>query len=593
MTKHPFEARRVATRAVTSVGPGLAVLYLTALPPSAEGQDPMPMPMNMPGMQMDMGNVDPNEWRMPPMEGMDMSMMPYLEGNLPTSAPFMPGMELSDMERSMLPEATYREVVELADGDGFELEAGLVRRSINGREFVMYGFNGQYPGPVLKVKQHSTITVNFTNNIEFSTTLRWHGIRVENEYDGVPGLTQRPVRPGDTFEYKVRVPDAGTFWYHPHQREEIAQDLGLYGNIIVESPDEDYYSPVNHEAVLILDDILIDDVGLLPWGLEAPTHVLMGRFGNVMLVDGKTSHELAVRKGDVVRYHLTNASNTRMFNLSWDGAPIKLVAGDLSRFEREVLVRSVVIAPGQRYVVEVKFDEPGEASMTSQIQAIDHFLGQFYADVDTLGTVSVAGEDTDADYGASFEQLRENVDVQADIEEFRSHFDREVDRELEITLNARGLLTPIQQMMAIDTFYVPPVEWNETMPMMNWLSTGQEVTWILPDVATMAPDRELGPARGWRFQEGDVVKLRLFNNPKSVHPMNHPMHLHGQRFLMLEQDGVRMNHLVWRDTAVVPVGAVVDLLIEMSNPGAWMLNCQIPEHVGSGMSISFTVEPAP
>ena len=504
----------------------------------------------------------------------------------------MPGMDLDDMQRDMLPEATYREVVELADGDVFDLEAGLVMRTVGGQDVIMYSFNGQYPGPVIKVKQHSTITINFTNNIEFPTTLRWHGIRVENQYDGVPGLTQRPVRPGDTFEYKVRFPDAGTFWYHPHQREDVAQDLGLYGNIIVESPDEDYYSPVNHEVILILDDILMDALGPIPWGFQSPTHVLMGRFGNVMLVDGKPSHELAVKKGDVVRYHLTNSSNTRMFNVSWDGAPIKLVAGDLSRFAKEVMVGSVVIAPGQRYVVEVKFDEAGDAAMTSQIQAINHFLGQFYASVDTLGTVTVADEDTDADYSAAFALLREPADVRADIDAMRPYFDREVDHELELTLNARGLLTPIQQMMAIDTFYVPPLVWNETMPMMNWLATGQEVTWILPDRATMSPDREVGPARGWRFKEGDVVKLRLFNNPKSFHPMNHPMHLHGQRFLVLEQDGVRMNSLVWRDTVIVPVGATMDLLIEMSNLGNWMLNCQIPEHVGAGMSISMQVDPA-
>jgi FtsP/CotA-like multicopper oxidase with cupredoxin domain len=579
------------TTCVAFLGSVWAVVGLTVLSSPVRAQDPMPM--NMPGMQHDMGNMDPNVWRMPPMEGMDMSMMPYLEGNVPTAAPFMPGMDLTDMQRSMLPEATYREVVQLADGDVLELEAGLVRRNVGGHDVIMYAFNGQYPGPVIKVEQHSTITVNFTNNIEFPTTLRWHGVRVDNRYDGVPGLTQRPVRPGNTFEYQVRFPDAGTFWYHPHQREEVAQDLGLYGNIIVESPDEDYYSPVNHEVVLMLDDILMDAMGPIPWGFEAPTHVLMGRFGNVMLVDGKESHELAVKKGDVVRYHLTNASNTRMFNLSWGGAPIKLVAGDLSKFEREVMVHSVVIAPGQRYVVEVKFDEPGEASLTSRIQAINHFLGQFYPTVDTLGTVTVADENTDADYSAAFAELREPADVAADIDAMRPYFDREVDKELELTLNARGLLTPIQQMMAIDTFYVPPLEWNETMPMMNWLATGQEVTWILPDVATMSPDRELGPARGWRFKEGDVIKLRLFNNPKSVHPMNHPMHLHGQRFLVLEQDGVRMSNLVWRDTVIVPVGATIDLLVEMSNPGDWMLNCQIPEHVGSGMSISMKVDPAP
>jgi suppressor of ftsI len=560
------------------------------LSPPVTAQDPM---AGMDHSQHNMGVVDPNVWRMPPMEGMDMSMMPYLEGNVPTATPFMPGMDLSDMERSMLPEATYREAVELADGDVLDLEAGLVRRTIDGHDLIMYSFNGQYPGPVIKVQQHSTITVNFTNNIEFPTTLRWHGVRVENQYDGVPGLTQRPVQPGATFEYQVRFPDAGTFWYHPHQREEVAQDLGLYGNIIVESPDENYYSPVNHEVALILDDILMDDLGPIPWGFEAPTHVLMGRFGNVMMVDGKASHELEVKKGDVVRYMLTNASNTRMFNVSWDGAPIKLVAGDLSKFEREVMVGSVVIAPGQRYVVEVQFDEPGDAAMTSQIQSINHFLGQFYATVDTLGTVSVADEDSEADYSAAFAQLREPEEVRADIDAMRPHFDKEVDHEVMLTLNARGLLTPIQQMMAIDTFYVPPLEWNETMPMMNWLATGQEVRWIIPDMASISPDRELGPARGWRFTQGDVVRLRLFNDPKSVHPMNHPMHLHGQRFLVLEQDGVRVNNMVWRDTVIVPVGSTLDLLIEMANPGDWMLNCQIPEHVGSGMSISMRVAPAP
>ena len=119
-------------------------ICLTVSPRWVEAQNPS-MPMNMPGMQHDMSDMDPNVWRMPPMEGMDMSMMPYLEGNLPTSSPFMPGADLDDMQRSMLPEATRREVIELADGDVLELEAGLVRRSLGGRKLVMYAFNGQYP----------------------------------------------------------------------------------------------------------------------------------------------------------------------------------------------------------------------------------------------------------------------------------------------------------------------------------------------------------------------------------------------------------------------------------------------------------------
>ena len=551
------------------------------------------MTMDMPGMPGDMALADPSGWRMPPMQGMDMSMMAFLGGETPTVEPFLPGADLDDMQRSMLPEATPAEVIELADGDVLDLTAGLVRRDIGGQSVIMYGFNNQYPGPLLRVRQHSSITVNFTNEIDFPTTLRWHGVRLENRFDGVPGLTQRPVRVGETFQYEVRFPDAGVFWYHPHQRGEIAQDLGLYGNIVVESSEPDYYDPVNHEETLILDDILIDESGLAPWGFEAPTHALMGRFGNVLLVNGETSRELEVRKGDVVRYQLTNASNTRILNLSWGGAPIKLIAGDLGKFERDIRVGSVLIAPGQRYVVEVRFDEEGEVALTNRIQAIDHARGEFYPHTDTLGTVFVSGEITAADHSETFGRLREHSEVQADIERVRPYFDRPPDRGLVLTMRARGLLIPIRQMMAIDTLYVPPVEWNETMPMMNWLSTGMEVTWILPDAAVMEDGQELRPAMGWRFTEGDVVKIRLFNDPKSLHPMNHPMHLHGQRFLVLEQDGVRLNDLVWRDTVLVPVGSTVDILVEMSNPGMWMFNCQILEHVGTGMSISFRVDPAP
>jgi FtsP/CotA-like multicopper oxidase with cupredoxin domain len=130
------------------------------------------------------------------------------------------------------------------------------------------------------------------------------------------------------------------------------------------------------------------------------------------------------------------------------------------------------------------------------------------------------------------------------------------------------------------------------MPVMNWLATGMEVTWILRDAAAVSAGDEIGPAVGWRFKQGDVVKIRLFNDPKTLHPMNHPMHLHGQRFLILEQDGVRSTNFVWRDTVILPVGSTIDILVEMSNPGNWMLNCQIPEHLGSGMSIALRVDPS-
>ncbi|MFQ5705505.1 MAG: multicopper oxidase family protein [Gemmatimonadales bacterium] len=577
---NPRSARAGAAIAHSSI----LLLCLLHVPRPTLAQEPQQMTMT--------AGKDPAAWRMPPMD-MAKAMATYLQGRVPDVTPFVPGSALTDAERAALPKATARQTIDLADGDTLDLNAGLVLHDVGGRSIIMYAFNGQIPGPLLRVKQHSAITVNFTNNVEFSTTIRWHGVRVDNRFDGVPGLTQRPVKPGETFQYTVEFPDAGVYWYHPHQHADIAQDLGLYGNIIVEAPEEDYYNPVNREEVLLLDDILIDDLGLFPWGLEAPTHALMGRFGNVLMVNGRTEYNLTVNRKEVVRFYLTNASNTRIFNLSWGGAAIKLIAGDLGKFEREAWVQNVVIAPGQRYVVEVLFDEPGEFALANRIQAIDHFMGKFYSRSDTLGTITVGTKTTDVDRSAQFTELRQHPEVQADIDRVRPYFDRPVDRELVLTVSGAALPNPILQLMIMDTLYNPPVEWNETMPMMNWLATGGDLTWVLRDAADIAAGGEIGPAVGWRFKQGDIVKIRLFNNPKAVHPMNHPMHLHGQRFLLLDQDGVRSTNFVWRDTIVVPVGSTVDLLVEMSNPGNWMFNCQIPEHVGSGMAITLRVDPSP
>ncbi len=130
------------------------------------------------------------------------------------------------------PTATLR----LADGDTLDLSAGLVRRTIQGKTFVMYAFNGQVPGPLLRVAREATVTVRFHNKIDLPSTVHWHGLRLDNEFDGVPGLTQPEVAPGKSFTYRVHFPDAGVYWYHPHVREDIEQAMGLYGNMIVDSP---------------------------------------------------------------------------------------------------------------------------------------------------------------------------------------------------------------------------------------------------------------------------------------------------------------------------------------------------------------------
>ena len=522
------------------------------------------------------------EWRMPPMD-MSMPMMPGIEGELPPAGPFLPG---ANVMTHMLPAAQPSEVVEMVDGDTLDIEATLVQRTFNEQAFVMYGYNGMYPGPLIKAPKGSTVIVNFTNNIEMPTTVHWHGLRLDNRFDGIPGITQAPVEIGETFTYELHFPDTGVFWYHPHIREDIQQDLGLYGNMLVEPAESDYYSPVHREEVLILDDILMDDAGMIPWGDNSATHALMGRFGNVKLVNGQPDYRLKVQKGEVVRFYFTNVANSRTFNLVFDGAQIKVVASDVSKFEREEWVTSVPIAPAERYIVEVQFDEARNFSFTNSIQAINHFRGEFYPHVDTLGVISVSEEAVQEDLTGAFNKLRSNEEVTTDIESYRAYFDRPPDHELELSVEVKDLPIPIMLSMEADTLYVPPIEWNDAMPMMNWLSTGHQVTWILRDRESGKENMDID----WRFKVGDVIKLRIFNDPETFHPMNHPFHIHGQRYLVLSIDGVRNPNMVWKDTSIMPVGSTIDLLVDMSNPGDWMMHCHIAEHLEAGMMLKFSVE---
>lgn len=520
-------------------------------------------------------------WRMPPMN-MEMPMLPGIHKELPPVEPFLAGLGLNKED---IPLAQPREILELADGDTVALQASIVRRTIKGQDLVMYGYNGQYPGPLLKAPMGATVVVEFNNQIEFPTTVHWHGLRLDSRFDGTM-FAQDPVQIGESFTYEVFFPDAGVYWYHPHVLEYIQQDLGLYGNMLVSPPNEDYYSPVNREEMIILDDILMDDQGLLAWGKDEPTHALMGRFGNVMLVNGETGYDLEVTKNEVTRFYLTNVANTRTFNMVFEGAKVKVVGSDVSKFEEEIYTDNVPIAVAERYIVEVMYEKPGTYPILNSIQAINHFRGEFYPHQDTLGMVTVKDEDIENLYVEEFNTLRINEDVKEDIAAFEPYFNKPVDKELQLTLSVDGLPLPIMQSMSVDTLYVPQIEWNDTMPMMNWLSTGNQVEWILFDPSSGKKNMDIH----WDFKKGDVVKLRIFNDPETFHPMNHPFHIHGQRHLVTSIDGIENPNMVWKDTSIIPTGSTVELLIEMSNPGKWMMHCHIGEHLDAGMMLGFSVE---
>jgi len=567
----------------TLVGRTAPALAQTTPPPQDSGAGAMSGMKGMamsPGMQMGPGA----SMSMPIPMPAGMPMMPGLIGLAPPGAVFLPG---AGVDPATLPAAAPRTVVRLTDGDTLDLTAALVRRTIHGHAYAMYAFNGQVPGPLIRVGQNATIVVRFHNRIDLPSAMHWHGVRLDNRYDGSVGVTQDAVPAGGDFVYRVHFPDAGLYWYHPHVREDIEQALGLFGNMLVDSPSHDYYPPANGDQVLMLGDLLMQADTLIPFGATGPDFVLMGRVGNVLLVNGEPSYAYQAPTGSVVRYYLTNVSSSRTYNVSFGGAPMKIIASDVSRFEHEASVASVVLAPAERYIVDVRFPRAGRYALVNAIQAINHVRGEFVPEVDTLGVVTVGPAHATPDYATQFATLRTNRDVARDIDRFRPAFDRPPDKTLRLTVATNALPLATVQFMTIDTAYFAPVEWVDGMPDMNWLSTSAQVRWILRDESSGKENMDID----WHVPQGSIVKLRLFNDPRSFHPMQHPIHLHGQRMLVVSRDGVKTEDLVWKDTVIIPVGSTVDLLIDASNPGAWMLHCHVAEHLGAGMMTVLHVDP--
>ena len=212
----------------------------------------------------------------------------------------MTSMDHFPTETAGLPTAGRPEVVELADGDTFALRITPVAKRIGDATVRMLGYNGSIPGPTLKVREGSEIAVDIENQGDHDTTVHWHGLRLENAYDGTHE-TQPLIPVGGRFTARVTVPDPGAYWYHPHVREDYGQELGLYGTVLVEPADPEYWPPANREVVLTLDDILLEDGKIAPFSQTETNYAAMGRFGNVLLVGGETSLALTARHGEHAR----------------------------------------------------------------------------------------------------------------------------------------------------------------------------------------------------------------------------------------------------------------------------------------------------
>jgi FtsP/CotA-like multicopper oxidase with cupredoxin domain len=386
---------------------------------------------------------------------------------------------------SGLPEAGTTETVALSDGDAYAIRIGPVAKRLGAETVRMLAYNGSIPGPTLRVPQGASIEVEVTNDGDLDDTVHWHGLRLDNRYDGTH-QTQDPIARGGRFTYRLSFPDPGVYWYHPHVREDYGQEMGLYGNIVVVPGDPAYWAPANRELTLTLDDILLEDGAVAPFDPATTTHSAMGRFGDTLLVGGETGAHLAVRPGEVVRLYLTNTANTRVFNVALPGARLKLVGGDSGRVERERLVDSAIIAPSERLVLDVLFDAPGDLELLHLTPARTH----------RLASVTVEGAPASPSYRREFEELRRDPELARERERLPQVLAAEPDRTIALVAEM-DLGAPEGDGPVVYSCPMHPHVVSESagrcpecgMSLIATAASGGYACPMHPDVVSDAPDR--------------------------------------------------------------------------------------------------------
>jgi len=403
-----------------------------------------------------------------------------------------------------------------------DLEAGEIDWEFTpGKTTRAWGFNGQIPGPTIEARVGDVLQVRLTNHLPEPTTIHWHGLQIPAAMDGTD-MVQRPIAPGEMFTYRFRLPDAGTFWYHPHSNEVIQLERGLYGAIVVRAPNEPSFDA---ERVLVLDDVQLDRKGqIAPPGWWIEKHD--GRQGNTRLVNGRKEPDLAIAAGQIERWRIVNAASARYVRLSIGGRPFTILGTDGGFIDPPTRANEVLLTPADRVELAVGPFEEGETLL-----------------VETLPY-----------------------------------------NRMTVARSRRETFATVRAGSAASSHATTPGRLREIEPLVTGPVTAtREVHLGFRPSLRRGVDFVINKEAHHRDQPVTVGELQIWDVVNATR-MDHPFHLHGFFFQVLQVNGEPPAFRSWEDTVnVPPKGRVRIAFVPDDRPGEWMYHCHILEHHESGM----------
>ena len=417
-------------------------------------------------------------------------------------------------------------------------------RSDQAQATQVMSYNQSVPGPVIRLPQGRESVIQFHNALDESSSVHWHGLRIDNAMDGVPGMTQAAVLPGETFEYRFTPPDAGTYWYHSHQRSWAQLALGLAGVLIVDEEEPPF---VDQDLIFAIDDWRLDDAMQMDTRSLGSLHDWShgGRMGNVITVNGETDQRISVAGGERHRLRLINIANARTMNLLFNEPGISVVAIDGQPVKPFALDQGKVqLASGQRMdlIIDMTAD-PGHRSLVELV------VGDYAYEVASFDFAETAK---------------------------RSHLP---DTPIALAPN------PLGKTVLPDSFMHVPLlmEGGAMGSMRSAMFEGKEMEirelvkhrkiWAMNGIAGM-PEEPL-----FSVKRGTAISLDINNDNR----WPHAMHIHGHHFIHDKTPEY------WRDTALFARGEQGSMAFVADNPGKWLIHCHMVEHMAGGMVTWFEV----